>query len=117
MALRSGGAGAGAGSQASVWSSEEGAAREGDRSPEDSHRFRACRPIDTRPTRGVVGFAPTRELRVSKLAPEAVIASAVLDRLVHHAHLVPIVGESYRMKNLRTPKRKGGAATGDSKIV
>jgi DNA replication protein DnaC len=31
--------------------------------------------------------------------PDAVIASAVLDRLVHHAHLVPIVGESYRMKD------------------
>ena len=36
--------------------------------------------------------------------PDPVIASAVLDRLVHHAHLVPIVGESYRMKNHR---RKG----------
>ncbi len=31
--------------------------------------------------------------------PDAVIASAVLDRLVHHAHLVPIVGESFRMKD------------------
>lgn len=33
--------------------------------------------------------------------PDAVIASAVLDRLVHHAHLIPIVGESYRMKDHR----------------
>ena len=41
--------------------------------------------------------------------PDAVIASAVLDRLVHHAHLVPIVGDSYRMKELKTPKPKGGA--------
>lgn len=27
--------------------------------------------------------------------PDAVIASAILDRLVHHAHLIPIVGESW----------------------
>lgn len=39
--------------------------------------------------------------------PDAVTASAVLDRLVHHAHLIPIVGESYRMKELKT-RRKGG---------
>lgn len=38
--------------------------------------------------------------------PDPVIASAVLDRLVHHAHLIPIVGESFRMKELKT--RKGG---------
>ncbi len=39
--------------------------------------------------------------------PDAVIASAVLDRLVHHAHLVPIIGDSHRMKDVR--KKKGGA--------
>lgn len=38
--------------------------------------------------------------------PDPVIASAVLDRLVHHAHLVPIVGESFRMKELKT-RQKG----------
>lgn len=37
----------------------------------------------------------------AEVFPDAVIASAVLDRLVHHAHLVPIVGESYRMKDLK----------------
>lgn len=37
--------------------------------------------------------------------PDAVIASAVLDRLVHHAHLIPIVGDSYRMKDLKTRRR------------
>lgn len=45
----------------------------------------------------------------AEVFPDAVIASAVLDRLVHHAHLVPIVGDSYRMKELKTPKSKGGA--------
>ena len=42
----------------------------------------------------------------AEVFPDAVIASAVLDRLVHHAQLVPIIGESYRMKDL---KAKGGA--------
>lgn len=46
----------------------------------------------------------------AEVFPDAVIASAVLDRLVHHAHLVPIVGESYRMKELKVPRTKGGAA-------
>jgi len=42
----------------------------------------------------------------AEVFPDAVIASAVLDRLVHHAHLVPIVGESYRMKEIRS-RQKG----------
>lgn len=41
--------------------------------------------------------------------PDAVIASAVLDRLVHHAHLVPIVGDSFRMKDHRAKAQKGGS--------
>jgi len=44
----------------------------------------------------------------AEVFPDATIASAVLDRLVHHAHLVPIVGESYRMKNLKAKDAKGG---------
>lgn len=44
----------------------------------------------------------------AEVFPDAVIASAVLDRLVHHAHLVPIVGDSYRMKDLKTRRKKGG---------
>ena len=27
------------------------------------------------------------------------IASAILDRLLHHAHVAPIIGNSYRLKN------------------
>jgi len=27
------------------------------------------------------------------------VASAILDRLLHHAHVVPIIGNSYRLKN------------------
>jgi DNA replication protein DnaC len=42
----------------------------------------------------------------AEVFPDAVIASAVLDRLVHHAHLVPIVGESYRMKDLKARREQ-----------
>lgn len=41
----------------------------------------------------------------TEVFPDAVIASAVLDRLVHHAHLIPIVGESYRMKDIKTRRK------------
>ena len=27
------------------------------------------------------------------------VASAILDRLLHHAHVVPIIGNSYRLKD------------------
>jgi len=47
----------------------------------------------------------------AEVFPDPVIASAVLDRLVHHAHLVPIVGESFRMKELKTRRAsKGGTS-------
>ena len=38
------------------------------------------------------------------LAGDAVLAAAMLDRLMHHAHVVQIIGESYRLKG----KRKEG---------
>ncbi len=47
----------------------------------------------------------------AEVFPDPVIASAVLDRLVHHAHLVAIVGESYRMKDLKSRRQKGGSAS------
>ena len=46
----------------------------------------------------------------AEVFPDSVIASAILDRLVHHAHLVPIIGDSYRMKNI-TARQKGGGST------
>ena len=47
----------------------------------------------------------------TEVFPDAVIASAVLDRLVHHAHLVPIVGESFRMKDVKQQRKGGRTAT------
>lgn len=46
----------------------------------------------------------------AEVFPDPVIASAVLDRLVHHAHLLAIVGESYRMKDLKSRRQKGEPA-------
>ncbi len=37
-------------------------------------------------------------------SPEYVPTAGLLDRLLHHAHIVPIQGESFRLRN----KRKAG---------
>jgi DNA replication protein DnaC len=34
-------------------------------------------------------------------AGDATLTAALLDRLLHHAHIVPIAGESYRLKHQR----------------
>ncbi|MFN9729897.1 MAG: ATP-binding protein, partial [Pseudomonadota bacterium] len=38
------------------------------------------------------------------LADDSALAAALLDRLLHHAHVIPLQGESYRLKD----KRKAG---------
>ncbi|MCB1606118.1 MAG: ATP-binding protein, partial [Xanthomonadales bacterium] len=38
------------------------------------------------------------------LAGDSALAAALLDRLLHHAHVIPLKGESYRLKD----KRKAG---------
>jgi DNA replication protein DnaC len=45
------------------------------------------------------------------LADDQTLTAALLDRLLHHAHIVQISGESYRLKD----KRKAGAIKGESK--
>ena len=37
----------------------------------------------------------------STFAQDATLTAALLDRLLHHAHIVPISGESYRLKHQR----------------
>jgi DNA replication protein DnaC len=44
----------------------------------------------------------------SAFADDATLAAALLDRLLHHAHVVQISGESYRLKD----KRKAGQVRG-----
>jgi len=42
----------------------------------------------------------------SAFADDKTLTAALLDRLLHHAHIVQIAGESYRLKD----KRKAGQA-------
>ena len=44
-------------------------------------------------------------------ADDATLTAAMLDRLLHHAHIVPIAGESYRLKD----KRRAGMIASKSK--
>jgi DNA replication protein DnaC len=45
------------------------------------------------------------------LADDQTLTAALLDRLLHHAHIVQISGESYRLKD----KKKAGAMKGAAK--
>ena len=47
----------------------------------------------------------------STLADDQTLTAALLDRLLHHAHIVQITGESYRLKD----KRKAGAIRSNGK--
>ena len=42
----------------------------------------------------------------STFAQDATLTAALLDRLLHHAHIVPISGESYRLKDAALAKSK-----------
>jgi DNA replication protein DnaC len=43
-----------------------------------------------------------------------VIAGAVLDRLLHHGHIIPIQGESYRIRGKLNPSLDQGGSVGDN---
>ncbi len=45
-----------------------------------------------------------------KLLGDEILASALLDRLLHHAEVIPINGRSYRMKDRRGARDAGGQA-------
>ena len=47
----------------------------------------------------------------SALADDQTLTAALLDRLLHHAHIVQISGDSYRLKD----KRKAGVIKGENK--
>ena len=44
---------------------------------------------------------------------DTVIASAILDRLLHHSHVINIRGESYRLKNNRQSRLLTSTAAAD----
>jgi len=37
---------------------------------------------------------------------DAVLASAIVDRIVHHSHIIKILGKNYRMKGLTTSENR-----------
>ena len=45
-------------------------------------------------------------------AQDATLTAALLDRLLHHAHIVPIAGQSYRLKH----QRKAGMVQTDAEV-
>ena len=47
------------------------------------------------------GAPPIARMIMRALKPEdhAVVANAIMDRILHHAHVVPISGKSYRLKD------------------
>ena len=70
--------------------------------------------VASRYERGTIIVTSNRSFESwGEVFPDPVIASAVLDRLVHHAHLIPIVGGSYRMKELKI--KKGGGSKKNNK--
>lgn len=42
----------------------------------------------------------------NEVFPDVVLASAILDRIVHHCHLIQIKGESYRMREQKIMKQR-----------
>ncbi len=49
----------------------------------------------------------------STFAQDTTLTAALLDRLLHHAHIVPIAGESYRLKHQRQAGMMHSAARDD----
>ncbi|AOJ03480.1 transposase [Burkholderia mayonis] len=45
-------------------------------------------------------------------ADDQTLTAAMLDRLLHHAHIVQISGESYRLKDKRRAGQTGTRASG-----
>ncbi|MBC5801782.1 MAG: ATP-binding protein [Candidatus Eremiobacteraeota bacterium] len=46
---------------------------------------------------------------------DPILATAILDRLVHHAHVIPIAGESYRTRDRRPPTLQSPSVTQTAK--
>ncbi len=47
-----------------------------------------------------------------KLLQDVPTASAILDRFLHHALIIPITGQSYRLKDAVTNRQKAKTSTG-----
>lgn len=62
----------------------------------------------------VTSNLPFGQWDATTFAQDATLTAALLDRLLHHTHIVPIAGESYRLKHQRAAgmvKAKGAPTT------
>ncbi len=65
------------------------------------HIFRI---VSERYERGAIIITSNKPFEAwGEMFADPILATAVLDRLVHHAHIIPITGESYRTKDRRPP--------------
>jgi DNA replication protein DnaC len=65
------------------------------------HIFRI---VSERYERGAIIITSNKPFEAwGEMFADPILATAVLDRLVHHAHIIPIMGESYRTKDRRPP--------------
>jgi DNA replication protein DnaC len=66
------------------------------------HLFRI---ISERYERGSIIVTSNKPFELwAEMFVDPILATAALDRLIHHAHVVPIIGDSYRMKDRRPPQ-------------
>jgi DNA replication protein DnaC len=62
------------------------------------------RIVSERYERGAIILTSNKPFELwGEMFADPILATAVLDRLVHHAHIIPIAGESYRTKDRRPP--------------
>ncbi|HSW48869.1 MAG TPA: IS21-like element helper ATPase IstB [Bryobacteraceae bacterium] len=78
----------------------------------DAHRF--FRLINYRYERGSTILTSNKSIREwpEMFAGDEALATAILDRLLHHCHVVSIDGKSYRLKHLAEPVRPTRAKMG-----
>jgi DNA replication protein DnaC len=72
------------------------------------HIFRI---VSERYERGAIIVTSNKPFELwGEMFADPILATAVLDRLVHHAHIIPIAGESYRTRDRRPPATEPPAA-------
>jgi DNA replication protein DnaC len=64
------------------------------------HIFRI---VSERYERGAIIITSNKPFELWGEMFDPILATAVLDRLVHHAHIIPIAGDSYRTRDRRPP--------------
>lgn len=77
------------------------------------HIFRI---VSERYERGAIILTSNKPFELwGEMFADPILATAVLDRLVHHAHIIPIAGDSYRTKDRRPPANGRSKAKTEAK--